>query len=76
MSTVKTVTFTTGDIADFCGVSVNTVQNWIEDKELKAFELPSSKWKRIYPQDLVTFMKKHGFKIPAQVSEKLVEQTT
>jgi hypothetical protein len=76
MSSVKTVTYTTGDIADFCGVVAQTVQQWIKDEELKAFKLPGSNWARVYPQDLVTFMRKYGMNVPKEVSEKLVEQTT
>lgn len=71
----KAMTYSTGNVADLCGVSTNTVQNWIETGELKASKLPSSNWSRIYPEVLVAFMKKHGFRVPKEVQEQIVEQT-
>lgn len=75
MPSVKTVTYSTGNIADFCGVSISTAQMWIETKELKAFKLPGSNWSRVYPQDLIAFMRKHGFLVPKEVSEQVIEPT-
>ena len=75
MSIAKTVTYTTGNVADLCGVSITLAQQWIKTNELRAILLPGSNHPRIYPQDLITFMKKHGFMIPKEVSEAITEPT-
>ena len=76
MSITKAVTYTTKNVADICGVSIGTVQNWVQSNEIKSCKLPGSQFARIYVEDLVPFMRLHGFRIPPEVAEHFVEKTT
>ncbi len=52
--------FTTGDIARYCEVDVNTVKNWIKHGQLQAFTTPSGHY-RIARDAFINFINKQGF---------------
>lgn len=58
---------TNGDMADLCGVNVQTVNRWIDRGELKASHLPGRGDKRIDVQDASVFMKRQGFAVPSEL---------
>ena len=47
-------TFTSYEIANFCGVSPSTILNWIEDGRLKAYSTPGGH-RRVTAPDLLSF---------------------
>jgi len=52
--------FTTGQIAKICGVSIATVQKWIDAGEIESYRLPLTASERRVPrQSLLTFMRKY-----------------
>lgn len=53
---VKTV-FTTGEVADICGISQQTVIRCFDNGRLKGFRVPGSKFRRIPREALLAFMK-------------------
>ncbi len=62
--------FTTGQIAKICGVSIATVQKWIDAGEIDSYRLPLTASERRVPREsLLTFMKK--YKVP---TDELLEQ--
>lgn len=54
--------YTTGEVATFCGVSSNTVKNWIRDGKLGAFKTPGGHF-RIEERELDRFLRAYG--VPA-----------
>lgn len=62
--------YTTGDMARFCEVDVNTVKRWIRDGNLKAFSTPSGHF-RIARESFVNFLIKQGF-----IDDMLVQEKT
>ena len=52
--------FTTGDIARYCEVDINTVKNWIKRGDLDAFTTPSGHY-RIPRARFIDFIKEQGF---------------
>ena len=54
------------EAAKICGVVNQTAINWINAGYLKAFKTPGGQF-RIYPEDLVNFMKSRCMKIPYEV---------
>ncbi|MBN21472.1 MAG: response regulator [Bdellovibrionaceae bacterium] len=56
--------FTTGDVAELCGVHFRTVIRWIDKGYLKAHQLPGRGDRRIRPHDLVQFLEEHNISIP------------
>ncbi len=53
--------FTTGQIAKVCGVSIATVQKWIDAGEIDSYRLPLTASERRVPREsLLTFMKKYN----------------
>lgn len=63
---------TTGDIADHCQVSYETVVNWIKAAKLKAHATPGGH-KRVHLDDFQNFLKTHGM-LPFQ-QEQAVSRT-
>ena len=57
---------TTGDVAEYCGVSNVTVLRWIEKGHLTAFRLPEGHY-RINRDDFGKFLVKHGIPIRKQM---------
>lgn len=52
--------FTTGDVARYCEVDVNTVKSWIHKASLEAFTTPSGHY-RIARRGFISFIKEQGF---------------
>jgi len=51
------------EVANICGVVNQTAINWIRSNHLKAFITPGGQY-RVYHDDLVSFMKERGMRIP------------
>lgn len=61
----KNKPLTTGQVANYCGVTLRTVINWINKGLLKSHQLPGTRRdNRILPQDMVAFMVAHHIPIP------------
>lgn len=52
--------FTTGDVARYCEVDVNTVKSWIRKGSLNAFTTPSGHY-RIARRGFISFINEQGF---------------
>jgi len=52
--------FTTGEIARYCEVDINTVKNWIKANDLEGFKTPSGHF-RVARKAFIDFIKKQGF---------------
>jgi excisionase family DNA binding protein len=62
---------TTGEVANYCGVTVRTVINWIQKGRLPAHQLPGARGdNRISRQDLLSFMSELDMSIPDELREK------
>ncbi len=59
--------YTTFKISQMCGVNPTTVQNWVKENKLRAFQTPGGH-RRIQREDLVAFLKKFGMPIPAELA--------
>lgn len=51
---------TTGEVAKRCGVTVRTVQRWLDRGLLKSFQLPGRGDHRVAVEELRRFMRDHG----------------
>jgi two-component system, OmpR family, response regulator len=56
---VKSV-YTTGEVADICKVSQQTVIRCFDSGRLKGFRVPGSRFRRITREGLIQFMKENG----------------
>jgi len=52
--------FTTGQIARYCEVDINTVKNWIKANDLEGFKTPSGHF-RVARKAFIDFINKQGF---------------
>ena len=52
--------YSTGEAAQICGISQQTIIRCFDRGELKGFLVPGSKFRRIPPDSLITFMKKNN----------------
>lgn len=59
MDKVKSL-FTTGEAAEVCSVSQQTIIRCFDAGRLKGFRIPGSKFRRIPRESLVTFMRENG----------------
>jgi excisionase family DNA binding protein len=66
----KTV-FTTGEAADICRLSQQTIIRCFDSGQLGGFRVPGSKFRRIPRDKLLRFMKEHGIPLDALESEKI-----
>lgn len=57
-------TYTTGEVASFCGVNFRTVIRWTERGLLKAHKLPGRGDHRITEQDLIHFLGANDLPLP------------
>ncbi len=62
--------FTTGDAAEICGLSQQTIIRCFDNGQLGGFRVPGSKFRRIPREKLVKFMKEHGIPLDALESDK------
>ena len=61
--------YTTFKIGQICGVNPTTVQNWIKENKLRAFQTPGGH-RRVQSEDLIAFLKKFGMPIPPELDQK------
>lgn len=52
--------FSTTEIGKICGVNPTTVQQWIDNNDIKAYKTPGGH-RRVLKKDLLDFMKRYGF---------------
>lgn len=57
---LKKSVFTTGEVADVCKVSQQTVIRCFDNGRLRGFRVPGSKFRRIPREALIQFMKENG----------------
>ena len=67
MNEDKPVVYSALEVATICGVVNQTAINWIKSGHLKAFKTPGGQF-RVYPEDLVDFMKQRKMRIPDDVA--------
>ena len=65
----KTV-FTTGEVAQICKVSQQTVIRCFDSSRLKGFRVPGSRFRRIPRESLIAFMKSNGIPLDQLESGK------
>ena len=59
----------TGQIAQYCDVTVRTVIRWIENGYLKGYKLPGRGNNRVLKQDFISFLAKQNMPIPAELKK-------
>ena len=64
----KPMVFSALEVANICGVVNQTAINWINTGHLKAFKTPGGQY-RVYPADLISFMRDRKMKIPKELLE-------
>jgi len=62
----SSIVYSALEVANICGVVNQTAINWIRNDYLKAFKTPGGQY-RIYPDDLVEFMRQRNMRIPPEV---------
>lgn len=62
----KPVVYSALEVANLCGVVNQTAINWIKNGFLKAFKTPGGQF-RVYPKDLLDFMKSRDMVLPKKV---------
>ncbi len=67
-STKRIQIYSALEVANMCGVVNQTAINWIRNGHLKAFNTPGGQY-RVYKDDLVSFIKMRGMRIPDALSE-------
>lgn len=69
--------FTTGDVAEICGVTLRTVINWIRQGKLKAYRLPGARGdNRVEKQVLLEFLRRNRLPVPDYLHDPLIEPTS
>ena len=66
----KTV-FTTGEVAEICGLSQQTIIRCFDNGQLGGFRVPGSKFRRIPRDHLLKFMKEHSMPLDMLESDKI-----
>ncbi len=62
--------FTTGEAAEICKVSQQTIIRCFDNGRLRGFRVPGSRFRRIPRASLIAFMKEHGIPIEADDAAK------
>lgn len=65
----RKTSYTTGEIARYCGVEFRSVMRWIELGELRAHHLPQRREHRIKLEDFLDFLARHELPIPAELQQ-------
>ncbi len=71
----KPVVYSALEVANICGVVNQTAINWINTGHLKAFKTPGGQY-RVYPDDLLSFMKDRKMYIPQALLDSCSSATT
>lgn len=58
---------TTGEVAEYCGVTLRTVIRWIEKGHLKAYKLPGRGNNRVTLPDFLGFIDRNGIPLPQEL---------
>ncbi|MBP5157500.1 MAG: response regulator [Treponema sp.] len=66
----KPLVFSAMEAAKICGVVNQTAINWIRKGSLKASTTPGGQY-RVYPEDLVDFMRRNKMNVPQGLLEKV-----
>ena len=53
--------FTTGQVAKICKVAPRTVSKWFDSGRLRGYRIPGSQDRRIPREQLIRFLKEHGY---------------
>jgi excisionase family DNA binding protein len=61
--------YTTFKISRLCGVNPSTVQNWIKERKLRAFQTPGGH-RRVSREDLIAFLNHFGMPVPQELERK------
>ena len=61
--------YTTFKISRICGVNPTTVQNWVKENKLRAFQTPGGH-RRVQREDLIAFLEKFHIPIPSELEQK------
>lgn len=61
--------YTSGEVAKFCGVTLRTVIRWIERGSLKAYKLPGRGNNRITKDEVLRFMNEFEMPIPHELTQ-------
>ncbi len=65
----KKSVLTSGEIAQYCDVTLRTVIRWIEKGYLKAYKLPGRGNNRVQVEDFLAFLHQHGMPIPEPLQD-------
>jgi CheY-like chemotaxis protein len=65
--------FSALEVANICGVVNQTAINWIKNGYLNAFTTPGGQY-RVYADDLVSFLKSRGMRMPEELQRVVEEQ--
>jgi excisionase family DNA binding protein len=63
--------FTTGEVAEICRLSQQTIIRCFDNGQLGGFRVPGSKFRRIPRDRLLKFMKEHGIPLDTLESDKI-----
>ena len=63
-------TYTTGEIATFCGVNFRTVSRWIDRGVLRGHTLPGRGDHRVCEPDLIDFLQEHELPVPPELANE------
>jgi len=66
--------YTTGNIARYCEVDINTVKNWIRQGVLEAFKVPSGHY-RISRGEFISFLNEQGYAYEPEYFGEEVHET-
>tara|TARA_Y100000310_G_scaffold300321_1_gene335917 strand:+ start:3001 stop:3624 length:624 start_codon:yes stop_codon:yes gene_type:complete len=62
-------TFTTGDVAIVCSVSLRAVSRWFDSGRLQGYRIPGSRDRRIPREHLIRFLRQHGLEVPRDLED-------
>ncbi len=69
IKSTKPAMYSALEAAKLCGVSNQTVINWIKNEFLKAFKTPGGQF-RVYAEDLVEFMESRNMNVPTELLDQ------
>ena len=67
----RKMVFTTGEVAEICRLSQQTIIRCFDNGQLGGFRVPGSKFRRIPRDRLLKFMKEHGIPLDTLESDKI-----
>lgn len=68
--------YTTGQVADMCGVNFRTVIRWLEKGLIPSFRLPGRGDHRISHGAMIEFMQQHNMPLPQELLKEVEETKT